>query len=158
MKNIRIYNCFFENKSCSFKVRNLKIFLTRTYIFNINGNNAIYYRKTSSKRKLSLSGKSRVYSLNSMINFFNINYSKYGIKRIDNVLNEYMENNYLSYFSLDDSFDILETKRRRIVNVDSFIRKFSNEEIVTMCFDDREYIPNIVGSRIGTDYFNGVNV
>lgn len=158
MKNIRIYNCFFENKSCSFKVRNLKIFLTRTYIFNINGNNAIYYRKTSSKRKLSLSGKSRVYSLNSMINFLNINYSKYGIKRIDNVLNEYMENNYLSYFSLDDSFDILETKRRRIVNVDSFIRKFSNEEIVTMCFDDREYIPNIVGSRIGTDYFNGVNV
>lgn len=158
MKNIRIYNCFFENKSSSFKVRHLKIFLTRTYIFNVNDNNTIYYRKTSMKRKLSLSEKSKIYSLNSIVNFSNIDFSKYGIKRIDNVLNEYIENNYLSYFSLDESFDILETKRRRIVNVDSFIRKFSNEEIVTMCFDDREYVPSIIGSGMGKDYFSSINV
>lgn len=157
MRNIKAYSYFFRNINCSFKIKCFRVFLARTHIFNLNDNNTIIYRKDNVKRKLALVGKSRLYFINKRIDFTKVDYSKYQIKNINNLLYEYISDNYLSYFSLDSTFDILETKKKMIVNVDSFIRKFSNEEVVTMCFDDKDYVPNIMNNKINKDFYS-INV
>jgi len=158
MKNIKIYNYFLNNINCSFRIKCFRIFLIRTYVFNVNGDNTIYYRRNNIKRKLALFGNSKLYFLKKKINFSNIDYFRYKIKNIDNLLSEYISSSYFGFFSLDDTFDILESKKKRIINVDSFIRKFCNEEMVTMCFDENDFIPYILKNRENKDYFSSINV
>lgn len=158
MKNIRTYDYFINNINSSFKVRYIRIFLTRTYIFNLNGNNTIYYRKNNVNRKISLVGKSKLYYIVNKNHLRNINYFKYNIISIDKLLTEYIKDDYMSYFSLDDTFDILETKRKRMINVDCFTRKFAKDEMVTMCFDECDLLSNLVNSKLKNDYYNNVNV
>lgn len=157
MRNVKTYSYFLKNINCSFKIKFLRVFLTRTYIFNVNDNNAIIYRKDNVKRKLALVGKSRLFFIKNKTDFSIIDYSKNNIKNIDSLLSEYISNNYLSSFSFDSSFDILESKKMTIVNVDSFIRKFSNDEVVTMRFDDKDYLTTIMNNKFNKDFYS-INV
>ena len=157
MRNIKTYSYFLKNINCSFKIKFLRVFLTRTYIFNVSDNSCIIYRKDDVKRKLSLVGKSRLFFTKNKIDFSKLDYSKYNIKSINSLLFEYISNNYLSSFSLDSAFDILESKKMTIVNVDSFIRKFSNDEVVTMRFDDKDYLTTIMNNKINKDFYS-INV
>ena len=157
MRNVKTYSYFLKNINCSFKIKFLRVFLTRTYIFNVNDNNAIIYRKDNVKRKLALVGKSRLFFIKNKTDFAIIDYSKNNIKNIDSLLSEYISNNFLSSFSFDCSFDILESKKMTIVNVDSFIRKFSNDEVVTMRFDDKDYLTIIMNNKFNKDFYS-INV
>ena len=157
MRNIKTYSYFLKNINCSFKIKFLRVFLTRTYIFNVSDNSCIIYRKDDVKRKLSLVGKSGLFFIKNKTDFSIIDYSKNNIKNIDSLLSEYISNNFLSSFSFDSSFDILESKKMTIVYVDSFIRKFSNDEVVTMRFDDKDYLTIIMNNKFNKDFYS-INV
>ena len=98
-----------------------------------------------------------MFFIKNKTDFSIIDYSKNNIKNIDSLLSEYISNNYLSSFSFDSSFDILESKKMTIVNVDSFIRKFSNDEVVTMRFDDKDYLTIIMNNKFNKDFYS-INV
>lgn len=136
MRNIKVYDSFLNNINCSFKIRLFKISLARTFIFNFDDDD-IYYRKTSISRKISLVGKERTFLVKRKINL-ELDLLKYNIKRIDNILLEYISDKNFVKALESDKFDIVEKKKKRIVTSDSVIRKFYRDEIVTMCFEEKD--------------------
>jgi len=137
MKNIRVFEFFLNNIDENFKIRYFRIFLSRTYIFNLY-DDSIYYRKSDVFRKIYLVGKEKFFLLNKKVNFSKVNFAKYGIKNINNILLEYIYCNKKNKVFGAVDFDIIENNRKRIITSDSIIRKIYKDEVVTMCFDERK--------------------
>ena len=138
MKNIKVYNYFYKNRDSSFKIKLFMISLVRTFVFNLNGDRTLYYRKNCiNSRKISLVGQERKMLLSNRLNLKDNNFSKFNIRRIDNIIYEYIGNEILFNDKNINSFDIvMKNKNKRIITSDSIVRKIFNDEIVTMCFEE----------------------
>lgn len=162
MRNIKVYDYFFNNMNQSFKVRFFKISLSRTFIFSFGDNDTIYYRKNSISRKIVLVGKEKSFILKTGINVDDIEYDKYCIRDISGILSEYISYDYFPDALEIVNFDVIEDNKNKIITSDSIIKRFYRDEIVTMCFDEDSLKLNSVllvnNCRKYNSYNNNVSV
>ena len=157
MKNVKVYDCFFNNRDSSFRVRYFMISLVRTYIFNLDDDKTLYFRKYyANSRKMALVGKERTLLMKSGFKFNKCYFNKYNIRDIGNVIFEYV--NDVNFYNESDfqDFDIVEKNNKKIFMVDSMVRKSYMDEIVTMCFDEDNKL--FVGGLGSNKYFNNLNL
>lgn len=157
MRNVKIYDNFLKNINSSFRIRLFKISLARTFVFNLD-NKDIYYRKANVIRKIALLGKERAFLLERKLRY-DINNLSLPIKKIDDMVSEYISCNYSFEEIVNDSFDIVEKNKKKVMMTDSFVRRIRRDEIVTMCFDDDSY-SNLVflNKTKGDSFYQNVNV
>ena len=166
MRNIRVYNYFYSHRNSSFTVKFFMISLVRTLVFNLNNDKTLYYRKNCiNSRKISLVGEEKKIVLENKFILKNVNYSKYNIKKIDNIMYEYVGSDCLFSDKNVSNFDIVaKNNNRKFITSDSVVRKFYKDEIVTMCFDEDSFnknklwINSIKDNNKYNDKYNNLNL
>lgn len=162
MKNIKVYDYFYKNRVNSFKIKFLMISLVRTFVFNLNGDRTLYYRKNCiNSRRISLVGEEKKILLSNKINLKKQDYNKYNMKKIDNIMYEYMYSDFLFNDKTINNLDIvINSENKKIITSDSVVRKFYNDEIVTMCFDEENFNKNKfwINSMKDNGKYNNLNL
>lgn len=140
MRNIRVYESFIKNIHKTFKVKYLRISLTKTFIFSFENDDTSYYRKaTRYPRKISMVGKDKIFRT-PFFNSQNINYKKYGMRDIKPILYEYIAFNSKNADERQLQFDIAKENWNSKRLFDSIIVNDNSDDVITMCFDDNKKV------------------
>ncbi len=137
MKNIRVHEFFLSNIGENYRVCYYRISLLRTYVFNVNGNEAICFRKRNERaRRIHLLGIEKHLKVNDKNRIKKIKLKKGKMRKIDQIIYEYIDNDEVQLENDRHLFDIANRDKKNVV-IDSVIRKVKKDELITMHFDGK---------------------
>jgi len=137
MKNIRVHEFFLNNILEHYRICYYRISLLRTYVFNVNGNEAICFRKRNERaRRIHLFGIEKHLKVKDKNSIKNIKLKKGKMRKIDKIIYEYIDSDEVQPKIDKMLFDIANRDKNNVM-IDSVIKKIKKDELVTMCFDGK---------------------
>lgn len=137
MKRVKVYPKLVKIQNKSLIVKPLRISLARTFLFNYDGDNDIYYRK---ERKIKRRMNSIGVISNLKLKSINLNPSKYkdNIHLTMHCFTEYFDKKQKYHERKKPVKDIVAKERKVIELPDSLVKKYNRNEIINMHFEDNK--------------------
>ena len=131
MRNLKAYSKLLLG-DINFKVRPLKISLSRSFFFNYDGDDGIYYRKSRSvPRKMESRGRIYHFQLDNT----NIPSNSLEINDTTDQFDEYFSREIVNRPKITKVKDIVEKKKKMVKLSDSMVKKYYKDEIINMNFE-----------------------